>query len=172
MGYLVPGVMLKHKFINFSLSLSKEWSFLGATFIFVGKCWSARHLSQSFKFTIHQTRFATWQKAQQVNKSMFDVWLCGAAGCAAIHRVRTQHGRGLGGGWICLIKRIPLKSVMECWVLICGQWTQGEMSVVWSSHGTEAQSQKYRSQESFNVDIQSQKVSTTAEIEKRSSDIL
>lgn len=89
MGYLVPGVMLKHEFSNFELSLSKERSFLGGTFYL---CWEMLNcVTFVQKLQIHlphtKARFATWQNAQQVNKSMFDVWLCGAAGCAVIHRV-------------------------------------------------------------------------------------
>lgn len=43
--------------------------------------------------------------------------------CVIIYSVRTQHRRRE----TCLIKRIPLKCVMECWVWNCGQWTWGDM---------------------------------------------
>lgn len=77
--------------------------------------------------------------------------------CIIIYGAQTQHRRRE----ICLIKRIPLKSVMECWLWVCGRWTWGEIVLHrWCLiiTGTAARSQNHRREQSFNVEIQSPKV--------------
>lgn len=62
-----------------------------------------------------------WQYVERDNRNVFDVRLCSAAGCIIVcHLLRansTQRGKKKK---MCLIKRIPLKSVIECWISFVG----------------------------------------------------
>lgn len=44
------------------------------------------------------------------------LWLCGAAGCTGVcHLLASEFNAEM-----CLIKKIPLKSAMECWISFVG----------------------------------------------------
>lgn len=51
---------------------------------------------------------------EQDNRNAFDVWLCTAAGFIGVYHLLC--GFKMEEGEMCLIKRIPLKSQMECWI--------------------------------------------------------
>lgn len=56
----------------------------------------------------------SWQYVEQDNRNVFDVWLCYAAGFIGAYHLFCVDPTWKGE--MCLIKRIPLKSVMECWI--------------------------------------------------------
>lgn len=180
-SFLAPGVATRWR----DLHLKKKTHYilgthnvqkLKPTFIFVWKCSTTWHLPKSFTVTIvtHSDTMSYLAKCgagKQKHVWCLVVRRSWLRWCIIIYSTRTQHRRRE----MCLIKRIPLKSVMECWVWICGQWTWGELrtaSVMFDHHGGRRHSQNYRREESFGVEIQSQKVTPTAEREKRPSDNL